>query len=83
MIELAVITKISPIPLFGSISYHSEKKTQQSDSCLTFNSTDTLDPRRLRSSISNNNNAVDLDVKKREANEIQTNKDILLQEQLN
>ena len=61
-----VVKKYYTIP-----NIQASKRTQQSDSVLTFQSLDTLYPRGLQSSIfNNNNNVVDLDLKKRTANKI-------------
>ena len=83
-LEVAVIPKMSnPTSLLGNISTKSEKKAQQSDSFLNFNSTDALDSQGSSSSISNDNEMIDLDIKRRKENEIKNNKDISLKEKLN
>merc|ERR1712238_567867 len=83
-LEVAVIPKMSnPTSLLGNISTKSEKKAQQSDSFLSFNSTDALDSQGSSSSISNDNEIIDLDIKRRKENEIKNNKDISLKEKSN
>merc|ERR1712238_478562 len=83
-LEVAVIPKMSnPTSLLGNISTKSEKKAQQSDSFLNFNSTDALDSQGSSSSISNDNEIIDLDIKRRKENEIKNNKDISLKEKSN
>merc|ERR1712238_508649 len=83
-LEVAVIPKMSnPTSLLGNISTKSKKKAQQSDSFLNFNSTDALDSQGSSSSISNDNEIIDLDIKRRKENEIKNNKDISLKEKSN